>query len=418
MVAEYPTSYRNAGVRGFSGRPDFELPTKPPGRTGFPANNPRGPRRRVDVRTRIPRTPRSPVARAIGRARAAAAASAAMQQPYAQPGGQKYPDAATGFVYVGEYPTTVSDMEAANPAQSPFEYQGIDAYVRRVAASAWAGALANVGSPQTGLTYYLSTVPVATWRGYTVPNWWWCPDWGSGTEFHSHAALYGKSGTDTPAPIPTTAPLVSPIEVPQLPNFPAYTPPINFVESGFVTQAGVEAQREVQQQQDPYPDEHYQPEPAPAPRTAPNARPTAGVEFLVGNRGPVTVGPATHEPLRPPRDGTREKKGRTPFDAGFSGWADMLGFDVKRPLDNVTELLDILEATYFSIPEDVRPVATTPQEQAMAIYEHFDEIPFDEWAKNIIAMELQDQLLGQASRQATQGLRDYGFGGTFFGPLL
>lgn len=423
MVAEYPTSYRKAGVRGFSGRPDFELPRSSPGRTGFPANYPRAPRARVDVKTRIP-----PIARYRPRGFGALGIARAAIQAFNTPPENVYPAASdvvappSGYHYIGSRINNEAIMNAWGEPLGlsvPFTYLGLSidvlaagSQVRRRASWDWAGDSASVGTESTGNMGMTNAYPPTSLYHHYWIGKVYQPNTGSVLAIAPYL-LYSKTSVGTAAPIP--AGYAVPMEVPAALPMPAYAPPINFVEVVPPGQKGLGAYRRIKESQDPFLEPELAPQPAPV---RPNVRPTVGVEIVVPPSGVPVLAPATAEPLRPPRDGTREKKGRTPFETGFAGWADLLGFNPKNGLDAVTEALDLLNATYYSIDEEFRPPAFTPQEKAIAIIENFDHISFDEWAKNVIAMHLQDQVLGQLSSQAMKGLRKYGFDGTFFGPLL
>lgn len=425
MVAEYPTSYRRAGVQSPAGRPAYELPGRAPVRPGFPANYPRGPRPRVDVRTNVPRVPRgAPVPRL--RFLPAASAIAAAYRHYR---GQQ--DVPVGPVNEG-LPAGVQHhrtFEPHNNSWNPTIYD-VDSWQYTdeaglspncgIRSDLWPWAwdakpdnwLVGWGSPgQYDFPADIPTFPATTktvmtgWRIQRLSGVW--------------NYYLGKLWTYDPT-FPGTAGGLIPMEIPAHVPMPAYAPPINTTEPLPVPAPEIGRYRDVRADQDPFPldEPEVAPNARPRPRPGRAARPSRGVEIVVRPDGRTTVRPDPFEPLKPPKQGTKEKKGRTPFEIGFSGWADVLGVNPKNAFDMLTEALDILNVTYYSIDEDFRPVAITPQEKAVAIIENFEHIDFDDWAKNVMIMELQDTLLGQANRQAQQGLRDFNFGGTFFGPGL
>lgn len=141
------------------------------------------------------------------------------------------------------------------------------------------------------------------------------------------------------------------------------------------------------------PVEQPQTGPQPRPRIRPGALPGPGTVTTITPGQRPRISPAPSRP-QPPKPGEKEKKMKTGLPPG----------KVAAVINAATEGADAIDAIYGALPGKLRGSlywsgqATTPQERALAIYNHFDEIDWEKAVGNLVANQLEDAFIGAVGR--------------------
>ncbi len=139
---------------------------------------------------------------------------------------------------------------------------------------------------------------------------------------------------------------------------------------------------------------------------------------------PAPFAPAS--PRQPPGKGEKEKKQIIRRNGVIQA--------IRLGVGEVTEFLDALAAFYEALPKHLRPGYyqlhradgstfwvkrwnPSVRQRAEAVYRHFDQLNLTSVWQNVLANEIEDRLIGSASRRAGEQARRIGLSrGLQFGP--
>ena len=259
--------------------------------------------------------------------------------------------------------------------------------------------------------------------------------WGTKYEYYAKHYWYSTPGTPAVAPRPGA---VVPAYVPGVVSLPGIQPPITSFDPVPVDWVSLRPVQNIQHDMDPLPEPYRDLGPVPAPipdappwwpgewpwpvpeppRSGTNRRrlPRPGWAITVTPTAVTAAAAAPHVP-EPPQPPDKERKTRTPWGPAYDLLDGLLGFNTRGALDATTEALQFIAAIYYALPEEYQDAGVNPYDQAVAIYDHFDELDIEQALENIALMLLTDAAIGQAGSQAAQQIGQGGYSGpaTWYG---
>lgn len=112
----------------------------------------------------------------------------------------------------------------------------------------------------------------------------------------------------------------------------------------------------------------------------------------------------------PPPKGTKERKGRARAIQGFVG----------NVLGGLSEFGDLMDAAYDALPKDAKAhsyykgkaIKPSWKKRWDAVYQNWDKVDLNQFFKNALLNDAQDEVIGRAHQGANRGMHKAGFGST------
>lgn len=150
----------------------------------------------------------------------------------------------------------------------------------------------------------------------------------------------------------------------------------------------------------------YTPPPSPDPQPAPPPRKDTIIEAVPGRPGGAPQRSTRNAKRRPPRKREREKKFQ-----GATKTIQKIFRRLSQGKEAASEMDDFIDTIFEALPKKRQKELKgrkTPQDKLKKIYEHWDEIDWQEWGKNYLENWLEDKVVGRALKAGDKAAKKRG----------